>query len=197
MKPIHDLAPPVAARHSHSVTVHGVTLDDPWDWLRDKQYPTVDDPAVLAYLAAENAYFDANMAPLKGLTETILAELKGRVKQDDASVPVKDGDFEYWWRFQTGGQYRQWLRRPVAGGPEQLILDEPALAEGHDYFRLGGSSVSPDGRLLAYAVDTSGDERFILKVRDLATVADVETVTGVSVGVPVWAADSAALAGPR
>ncbi len=194
MTPISGLVPPVAAQHPHSVSVHGVTLNDSWDWLRDKGYPTVEDPAVLGYLAAENLYFEANMVPLQGLTGTILGELKGRVKQDDASVPVKDGDFEYWWRFQPGGQYRQWLRRPVAGGPEALILDEPALAVGHDYFRLGGSSVSPDGRLLAYAVDTSGDERFVLKVRDLATGADIETVTGQSVGVPVWTANSGALA---
>jgi oligopeptidase B len=187
-------APPVAAQRPHAATHHGVTIDDPWAWLRDPGYPMVADPEILAHVAAENAYFEAAMAPLKPLVGTIFEELKGRVKQDDASVPVKDSAFEYWWRFQPGAQYRQWLRRPVAGGDEKIILDEPAMAAGHDYFRLGGSSVSPDGRLLAYAVDTAGDERFVLKVKDLASGDDIATVTDKSVGVPVWTADSAGLA---
>jgi oligopeptidase B len=187
-------APPIAARRPHAATHHGVTIEDPWAWLRDPGYPVVADAEILAHLDAENTYHEAAMAPLKGLVGTIFEEFKGRVKQDDASVPVKDGAHEYRWRFQPGAQYRQWLRRPLAGGDEAIILDEPAMAAGHDYFRLGGSSVSPDGRLLAYAVDTAGDERFVLKVRDIASGADVATVTDKSVGVPVWTADSGALA---
>ncbi len=189
-----SVTPPVAAKRPHSRVWHGETLSDDYFWLKDQGYPKVDDPDVLAYVKAENAYFEAKMAPLQGLTDTILAELKGRVKQDDASVPVKDGDFEYWWRFEPGAQYRSWLRRPLAGGAEQVILDESALAAGHDYFRLAGTSVSPDGKLLAYAADTSGDERFTLKVRDLASGSDVATITAKSVGTPVWASDSKALA---
>ena len=188
------LQPPVAAQRPHASTWHGETLSDPYFWLKDQGYPKVDDPDVLDYVKAENAYFDANMKPIEALTETIFEELKGRVKQDDASVPVKDGGFEYWWQFTPGAQYRTWLRRPVGGGAEQVVLSEPALAEGHDYFRLSGTAISPDGKLLAYAVDTAGDERFVLKVRNLATGKDVETVATKSVGVPVWSADSKALA---
>ncbi len=188
-------SPPVAARRAHSFSHHGVTIDDPWAWLKDPGYPDVSDPDVLAYLKAENAWFEAQMAPLADLTATILAELKGRVKQDDASVPARDGDHCYWWRFAPGAQYRTWLRRPATGdGPETVLLDEPALAAGHDYFRLAGAIVSPDGRLLAYATDTSGDERFVLRVRDIASGTDIATVTDHSVGVPVWAADSQSLA---
>ncbi|GGE21122.1 peptidase S9 [Polymorphobacter glacialis] len=194
MKADPSLKPPVAAVRPHRSTWHGETISDPYHWLRDAGYPVVDDKDVLDYVKAENAYFEANMAPLKGLTGAIFEELKGRVKQDDASVPVKDGGFEYWWKFEPGAQYRTWLRRPVKGGAEQVILSEPALAEGKDYFRLAGTSVSPDGRLLAYAADTSGDERFVLKVRDIATGRDLETVTSKSVGVPEWTADSKALA---
>ena len=194
MTPDHGLKPPIAAQRPHSATWHGQTLSDPYFWLKDPRYPTVEDKDVLAYVEAENGYFEANMQPLAGLTATILTELKGRIKQDDASVPVKDGAFEYWWLFETGAQYRTWLRRPTGGGTEQVILSEPALASGHDYFRLAGSCISPDGRLLAYATDTSGDERFALKVRDLATGNDIETVATKSVGVPVWTADSKALA---
>ena len=194
MKADPSLKPPVAAVRPHTATHHGETLIDPYFWLKDQSYPVVDDPDVLAYVRAENAYFDANMAPLQPLKDMIFAELKGRVKQDDSSVPVTDGGFDYWWRFEPGAQYRTWLRRPVGGGAEQIILSETALAAGHDYFRLAGSRISPDGRRLAFAIDTSGDERFTLKVRDLATGADVATVATKSVGVPVWSADSTALA---
>ncbi|KPF80425.1 peptidase S9 [alpha proteobacterium AAP81b] len=187
-------APPVAERRPHSVTHHGITISDDWFWLKDPSYPRVDDPDVLAYVTAENDWFEAGFAPLEPLAATILEELKGRVEQDDASVPVKDGAFEYWWRFQPGEQYRTWLRRPVGGGAETVVLAETALAAGHDYFRLGGIAVSPDGTKVAYAIDTSGAERFTLKVRDLASGADLETVTHVSVGTPVWSADSASLA---
>ena len=194
MTPDLSLKPPVATKVPHTSTWHGDTRSDPYFWLKDQGYPKVDDPAVLDYVHAENAYFDASMKPLAPLVATIFAELQGRVKQDDASVPVKDGDFEYWWRFAPGAQYRTWMRRPVSGGAEQVVLNETDLATGKDYFRLSGTAISPDGRLLAYAADTSGDERFTLKIRDLATGKDIETVTIKSVGVPVWSADSKALA---
>ena len=194
MKADPNLKPPVAAQRPYTSTWHGETLSDPYFWLKDQSYPKVDDPDVLAYVRAENAYFDANMKPLQALTTTIFEELKGRVKQDDASVPVKDGAFEYWWRFDKGAQYRTWMRRAVGSTTEQIVLSEPALAEGHEYFRLAGVSISPDGKLIAYAADTSGDERFTLKIRDLATGKDLETVATKSVGVPVWSADSKALA---
>jgi len=186
--------PPSAPQRPHSVSHHGVTVEDPWAWLRDPGYPVVENPEILGHLAAENSWFEAHMAPLKPLTETIFEELKGRVPPADSSVPVKDGDFEYWWAFAPGAQYRQWWRRPLPAGEAALILDEVALAQGHDYFRLGGFAVSPNGARLAYAIDTAGDERFVLKVRDLASGEDVATVAAQSVGSPVWTADSTALA---
>ena len=186
--------PPQAARRPHVQTFHGEALHDDWFWLKDQGYPKVTDTDVLDYLKAENAYYAAQMAPHAKLIDTLFEELKGRVPQEDASVPAPDGAFDYWWRFDKGGQYRVWLRRPRGGAAEQIILSEPALAEGHDYFRLAGTAVSPDGRLLAYAYDDNGSERFTLKVRDLATGTDVATVATKSIGVPVWAADSKALA---
>jgi len=187
------MQPPIAEQRAHSFTHHGITVDDPWHWLKDPGYPKVDDADVLAYLTAENAYFAAAMAPIAGLKDRIYDELKGRVKQDDASVPVPDGAFEYWWQFQPGDQYRTWMRRPKGGGAEQILLSEPELAKGHDYFRLGAQSVSPDGRLLAYATDTDGSERFTIRIRDIAAGTDLETVTSVSVGGIVWTEDSRAI----
>lgn len=188
-----QMQPPIAATRPHSFTHHGITVEDPWHWLKDQSYPTVDDPDVLAYLKAENAYFEAQMAPLAGLKDRIYSELKGRVQPDDASVPVPDGAFEYWWQFRPGDQYRTWLRRPRGGGAEQVLLSEPELARGLGYFRLGAQAVSPDGRLIAYATDSDGSERFTIRIRDIATGQDIETVTRVSVGGLVWSADSRAL----
>ena len=185
--------PPRAERRPHNSTRHGVTIDDPWAWLKDAGYPDVTDPDILDYLKAENRYFEAAMAPHAALVETLFAEMKGRLKPDDAGVPQQDGDWLYWWAFRPGGQYRVWYRRPVAGGEAQLILDEPAEAEGKDYFRLQVLEVSPDGRLAAWSCDDSGAERFTLRIRDLATGADIETVNSQTNGRAVWAADSKSL----
>ena len=184
--------PPVAATRPHSSTIHGITIDDPWAWLKDPDYPDVKDKDVLAYLEAENAYFEAQMAPHKPLTDRLYQEMKGRIKEDDASVPQKDGDWLYWTAYETGGQYRKWWRKPVAGGPDDLILDEPALAEGKEYFRLGALSVSNDGKLLAYAIDDSGSERFTIRVKDLATGEHLpDTIPGMLSEI-VWIADDSA-----
>lgn len=161
--------PPVAKRQSSTTTHHGIEITDDWAWLRDPGYPKVTDRDVLDYLEAENAYFERVMAPLKPLTDTLFQEMRARIKEDDATVPQKDGDYLYWSDHETGGEYRRWWRKPVAGGDDQLILDEPALAKGKEYFRLGGLSVSNNGRLLAYAYDDNGSERFLLRVKDLET----------------------------
>ncbi len=188
-------APPVAARHPHSFEHHGRRVEDNLHWLRDAGYPEVSDEAVLSYLREENAYFEAAMAPVRPLVDTLFAEMKGRMKEDDASVPRRDGDWDYWWAFETGAQYRHWLRRPTGSAEAgQVILDEVKEAEGHDYFRLGALSISPDGRLAAWAADTSGAERFALKIRDLATGEDIETVSSVVNGAVVWSAGSDAVA---
>ena len=185
--------PPIAARKPHPADYHGVTLTDDWAWLRDPAYPEVTDSEVLDYLKAENAYFEAAMAPHAALIEGLFQEMKGRIKEDDSSPPLKDGDWLYWTAFKEGTQYRLWYRKPVAGGDEFLIFDENAEAEGKDYFRLGAFAVSPDGSKLATLVDDDGSERFKLVVRDLATGEDVETVTAVGIGQPVWTSDSAGL----
>ncbi|HWW65473.1 MAG TPA: S9 family peptidase [Sphingomonadaceae bacterium] len=185
--------PPIAPRRPHSMTRHGITIEDPWAWLKDPNYPDVSDPDILAYLKAENAYFEAAMAPHAALVDTLFAEMKGRLKPDDAGVPQKDGDWLYWWAFRPGGQYRVWYRRAVAGGADQIVLDEPAEAEGKDYFRLQVLEVSPDGRLLAWSADENGAERFTLRIRDLATGKDIETVSALTNGRAVWAADSRSL----
>ncbi len=187
-----QIVPPVAERRPQTFTVHGVTVEDPYAWLKDPAYPEVADAAVLDYLKAENAYFEAVMAPHRPLVDRLYEEMKARIKEDDSSVPQKDGDWLYWTAFETGGQYRKWWRRPVAGGADQLLLDEPALAEGKEYFRLGAFSVSNDGRLLAYAIDDSGAERFTIRIKDLTTGDDLPEVIPGMLSEIVWTADDSA-----
>ena len=183
------ITPPVAATRPHAFEAHGVRIEDPWAWLKDPAYPEVADPEVLAYLAAENAYFEAQMAPHQPLVETIFQEMKGRMKEDESSVPQKDGDWLYWAAYETGGQYRKWWRKPVGGGDDQLLLDEPALAEGKEYFRLGAFAISNDGSMLAYAIDDSGAERFEIRVKNLATGAHLPEVIPGMLSDIVWTAD--------
>lgn len=161
--------PPRAEKRPHSYTHHGITIEDPYDWLYDKSYPTIDDEDVLAYVKAENAYFEANMAAQKGFTEALFTEMRARIKEDDSTVPQKDGDYLYWSEFEEGAQYRKHWRKPVAGGEPQLLLDENELAKGLEYFSLGAASISENGRYLAYSTDTNGSERYTARIKDLQT----------------------------
>ena len=193
-------AAPVAERRPWSQTIHGVTLEDPYHWLKDESYPQVDDADVLAYLEAENAYFEAMMAPRRPLVDALFNELKARQQQDDAGVPVRKDRHYYQWRFEPGGEYRIWSRWPAEGaaapaGPPanaQVIIDEPALASGAEYFRLGAFAVSNDGRLLAYSTDTTGAERFTLRVKNLADGELLADVIENTQDDPVWTADDSA-----
>ncbi|MEG3181249.1 S9 family peptidase [Sphingomonas sp. LT1P40] len=185
-----DQKPPVAATRPHSYDRHGVTITDPWNWLRDPNYPSVTDPDVLAYLAEENEYYEGVMAPLRPLADTLFAEMRGRIKEDDATVPQKDGAYLYWTDHETGGEYRRWWRKPVAGGADELILDEPKLAEGKEYFVLGGLSISPDDRLLAYAIDDNGSERFEVRIKDLTTGELLPDIIPGVLSDLVWTSDS-------
>jgi oligopeptidase B len=161
--------PPVAEKRPHSYSAHGYTIHDDYYWLKDQSYPKVDDKDVLDYLNAENAYFEAVMKPRAATVETIFQEMKGRMKEDESSVPQEDGDYLYWRKFEKGAQYKQWMRKPVAGGPDEVILDEAKLAEGKEYFRLGAITISDDDRILAYSTDTDGSERFTVRFKCLET----------------------------
>ena len=168
-----DPKPPLAATRPHSFTVHGVTIEDPWAWLRDPGYPEVTDKDVLAYLDEENAYFEQVIAPLKPLSERLFAEMRGRIKEDESTVPQKDGDWLYWTDYETGGESPRWWRKPAAGGADELILDEPALAAGKEYFRVGAITISEDGALMAYSTDDDGSERYTIRFKDLGGGASI------------------------
>ncbi len=186
-------APPVAEQRPYSYTRHGITISDPWHWLKDQSYPVIDDEDVLDYVREENAWFEAQMAPHQPLVDELFAEMRARIKEDDSTVPVKDGDYTYWSEFEPGAEYRKYYRKPVAGGEAQLYLDVPALAEGHDYISISDISVSENGRYLAYGVDTSGAERYTVRIVDLETgeyLPDEIIETNSSL---IWAADDSML----
>lgn len=188
--------PPIAARRPVVSHHHGDSRTDDYAWLRDPAYPDVRDPAILDYLKAENAYREAVMAPLGELREQVFRELKGRLKDDDRGVPVKRGPWFYSWRFEPGAQYRTHFRIPFDEGPDgapRTVLDEPALAERHDYLRVRAVEPSPDHSLLAYSADTDGSERFTIRLRALPGGEDLPDAIPDTSGAPAWAADSRTL----
>lgn len=150
-----------------------MTVSDDYAWLRDPGYPEVKDKAILEHLNAENAWFEARMGERKPVIDALFKEMRARIKEADKSVPQKDGDFLYWIEFEEGAEYKKWWRRPVGapddGSADELILDEVALAEGKDYFRLGAIAVSKDGTKLAWSVDDNGSERFTARIKIIAT----------------------------
>ena len=170
-------SPPVAPRRPHVVSAHGDDREDPWYWLRERE-----DPEVLAYLEAENAYTEEEMAPLDALRDGLFEEMKARIKETDMSVPARRGPWWYYTRTEEGKSYAIHCRRPARGreelppagepgGEEQILLDENALAEGSEYFAVGSAAVSHDHRWLAYATDRAGNEKYELRFRPL----DAET----------------------
>ncbi|HEX2849308.1 MAG TPA: S9 family peptidase [Acidimicrobiales bacterium] len=179
-------APPLAPRRPTTLSTHGDDRVDEWYWLRDR-----DDPAVLAYLTAENAYTEAMTAHLAPLRDQLFEEFKARIQETDESPPVWHGGHWYYTRTVEGLEYDIHCRRPGRlDAPEQVVLDENVLADGHDYFDLRGFAVSPDHTLLAYAVNFDGSDLAELRFRDLSTGDDLAaTVPGVW-GVVAWANDN-------
>jgi oligopeptidase B len=198
-RPIARPAPPVAERRPTFTVHHGVELVDEYAWLRAANWQEVmRDPAVLdagirTYLEAENAYAEAALEDTKALQDELFAEMKARIKEDDASVPAPDGGFEYFASYVTGGQYVRLCRRPRGGGAEEILLDGNREAAGKAYWQLGAEAHSPDHRLLAYAVDDKGSELYSIRIRNLATGRDLPEVIPDTRGSPVWASDSQTL----
>ncbi|PZU93487.1 MAG: S9 family peptidase [Chelatococcus sp.] len=190
--------PPVADIRPKTSVVHGVTLRDDYDWLRAANWKDVlREPEVLpadikAHLDAENAYCRKLMAPTRALQRLLVNEMRGRIKEDDTSVPQPDGPFLYYARYRKGGEHPLICRKPRAGkGREQIMLDADALAAGKDFFDLGDTAHSPDHRLLAWSADEAGSELHSIRVRDLESRRDRDDVVRDSTGDIVWAGDSA------
>jgi oligopeptidase B len=193
-----SLPAPTAPRRPHSFTTHGITVVDDYAWLKDPNWQEVlRDPGVLdadirKYLEAENDYTESLLGHTADLQKTLVAEMRGRIKEDDSSVPAPDGAYAYMRKFREGGQHELFGRMPRGGGDVEIVLDGDQLAAAHEYFKFGGGRHSPDHRLVAWSADIKGSEYFSIRVRDWATCTDLADLVEETDGTVVWSADATA-----
>ena len=186
------IEPPKTEERSVEDTHHGITRVDEFAWLRAENWqevfkdPSALDPAIRAHLEAENAYQSEMMADTAEIRKRLFEEMKGRIKEDDSSVPMKDGPFAYGSSFKKGGEQPRFFRIPREGGAEDIILDGDAEAEGKAYFRIGGSDHSSDHKRLIWAFDDKGSEFFSLRVRDIESGKDLGDHVPDTSGGGVW-----------
>jgi oligopeptidase B len=186
---------PIAPRRPHSFTTHGITVSDDYAWLKDANWQEVlRDPSVLSadirgYLEAENDYTESLLGHTAGLQKTLVAEMRGRIKEDDSSVPAPDGPYAYLRKFREGGQHEMFGRMPRDGGETKIVLDGDQLAADQKYFKFGGSRHSPDHKLQAWSADVKGSEYFSIRVRDWADGKDRGDLVEETDGGVVWSAD--------
>jgi len=187
---------PAARKIASQQIVHGLPLADDFAWLRDPKWQDVFrdtsilQPEIRTYLEAENAYTEKAFAPHEAFKKKLIAEMRGRIKEDDSSVPSRDGPYAYFSRYREGGQHPLVCREPSGGGAAEVLLDGDELAKGKAYFSLGSASHSPDHKLMAWASDDKGSELYSVRVRDLATGKDREDLVTDTGGGIVWLNDA-------
>lgn len=192
IKPFPSLPAPRAEKIPFRDTRHGIGRDDEYAWLRAGNWqemfkePSKLDPAIRAHLEAENAYQQAQMADTADLRKTLFSEMKGRIKEDDSSVPMKDGPFAYGTSYRTGGEHPRFFRTPRDGGEETILIDGDREAEGTAYFRIGGVGHAGDHRRLVWGYDDKGSEFYTLKVRDTETGLDLADTVADTGGSGEW-----------
>jgi oligopeptidase B len=189
---------PRAEKRPSRSTWHGVTLHDDYAWLKAANWqdvmrdPSALDPAIRAYLEAENGYADGVLGDTMELQEVLFAEMKGRIRQDDSTVPSPDGRFAYYVSYREGGQHPIFHRQARDGGADEVLLDGDELAHGKRFFQLGGTEHSPNHRWLAWAADEAGSEFYTIRIRTIATRQDLADAVPDATGSIVWTADSSA-----
>lgn len=192
-------APPRAIRRPVHHTMHGHAREDPYAWLRDEDWQAVMRrpqqlrAEIRAHLEAENAHTAATLASTERLQEQLFSELRGRIEEDDSSVPSADGPWAYYRRFEPGAQHPRFCRRPVGGGTEQVLYDADAASKGLAFFRVSGVFHSPDHRIVAYGVDDKGSEYHAVSFRDLETDEAFPERLDNTAGHVVWANDAKTL----
>lgn len=195
MEDFHKLIPPTAAMKDHEYEIHGIKISDPYAWLRDSEWKSPEDGVknqeILDYIKAENSYTEAFFNSLKPTIQKIFDERRGFLPKIDESVPIKRDDYFYYSRQSIDQNYPVYLRKKGSlESQEEVIMDVNVEAEKHSFFNLGGFAVSPSHHLLAYSVDTSGNEFFELKVRDLASRRELVDVIPNVAGRVIWNADN-------
>lgn len=185
-----EVLPPIAKKVPHVMALHGDERNDPYYWIRDDSR---SDPEMLAYLAAENAYTASKMADTRPLQESLYKEIAGRLVANDRTVPVKQGEFEYFREYRQGGEYPIYLRRKVGETAEQILLDVNKLAQDNEYFSVGNWAVDEAGKQLAYVADNVSRRIYTLYIKDLNSGALLpDRLEGVDTSI-AWAADGQSL----
>ena len=181
-----DMAAPIAKKIEKELTIHGDTRIDPYYWLNQRE-----DPEVIAYLEAENAYTAELMKGTEGLQETLYDEIVARIPKTDESVPYFLNGYWYYTRFVEGGEYPIYCRKEESlDAEEEIILNVNEMAEGHDYYQVVGLSISPDNKILSYGVDTVSRRIYTVHFKNLETGEDLENAIPNTTGRAVWAADN-------
>ncbi|MBK1441270.1 S9 family peptidase [Parapedobacter sp. ISTM3] len=189
-----DADAPVADIKPHVRTLHGDTVIDNYFWLNDYFKKGPDSAAVIAYLEAENQYTDTMMKDTEPLQAKLFDEMKGRIKEQDESVPYFKNGYYYYTRTEEGKQYFKYCRKKGSlDASEEVLLDIDAMAEGYPYYAAGGFNVSPDNKLLAYGVDTVSRRQYTLYIKNLETGEILEDVISGTSGGSVWANDNRTL----
>ncbi|MCD6200682.1 MAG: S9 family peptidase [Bacteroidales bacterium] len=191
------IKPPVAEKIPYKLTEHGDTRIDNYYWMRlsdaQKNAKTPDEQTrkVLDYLHAENHYTEAMLRPVKQLRETLFQEITGRIKKNDESVPYLDNGYYYYTRYEEHKEYPVYCRKKGSlDAPEEVMLNANELAAGHNFFQIGGWSVSPDNKILAFGMDTIGRRRYVILFKDLTTGNLLNDEVKNTTGSPVWANDN-------
>lgn len=199
-----DLSPPQAKRLPETINQIGRTRTDPYHWMKDENWQAVmRDPSVLRadirdYLEAENAYTKAHLEdPHAALCKTLVEEMRGRIKEDDSSVPAIDGAYAYYSRYRQGEEYPVFARRNAAQAfedtaEETLLFDGPLEGKGKAYFDIGDVNHSPNHHLIAYSIDDQGSEYGTIRVREIESKRDLGVKIETSTGDTVWTKDSSA-----
>jgi oligopeptidase B len=187
---------PVAAVEPRRFEIHGTPVEDDYAWLKAANWkavlkdPDALPPAIREHLTRENAYTRAAMAGTEALQEHLVAEMRGRIKEDESSVPQPHGPFAYFTRYREGGQHPLLCRQPREGGAETILIDGDEEAKGHAFFDFGDCEHSLDHRLLAWSADTKGSEYFTIRIRELSSGAELGDTIERTSGDVVWLADS-------
>jgi oligopeptidase B len=181
-----DMIAPVAKKINQELTIHGHTRMDPYYWLRERE-----NPEVIAYLEAENAYTEYVMKDTKDFEQELYQEIVGRIKQDDQSVPYLDNGYYYYTRYEGRSEYPLVCRKKGSlEAVEEILLNVPEMAGGHAYFQLGGYAVSPDNKLLVYGVDTVSRRKYTLYFKDLESGEILKDAIPTTNGSACWANDN-------
>ncbi|MBL7728854.1 MAG: S9 family peptidase [Dinghuibacter sp.] len=186
-----NIAAPVCEKRAKELVQHGDKRVDDYFWLNGYFYKNADSTKIIEYLEAENRYTDTMMAGSAGLQKKLYAEMRGRIKEKDESAPYLSNGYYYYSRVVEGKDYYVYCRKKGStDAPEEVLLDVNAMAEGHGYFNVGGLNVSPDNKLLAYGVDSTGRRQYVIHIKNLETGEILPDRVDGTPGYATWANDN-------